>query len=568
MFNILAILSVFTLVVFQSSWIFQVAAVSETQYLHDTESLQPQLSNDFHNTGFGNTRTRKRGNISSSVGLGDFNDLMYTVPIRLGNRMFAVHLDTGSSDLWVISDRCTENACKESNISRFPDASFVPAGVDVEMHYGDSTTGTYASGSVGLTTASVAGITIAQQTFALIDDTTNHVVEFNAAGILGLSFPSASKIQEEMTATVGTGPLVQTDHFVESTDISGPLLSRMAMSGALELPMFSVEFQRVAIDISGNGSLTIGKLPDGIENSSLTWVPVRLYPTEDGGLAPPSSAPDEVYPFRWEVDIDGVFLDGKRFTDSAIPADDDVDSQRVSALIDTGNSLLRGPEDVVKNILSSVSTTYDPDAPDPVAALPCNIPHSLAFQIGGKMFPIDPRDFISQLDSMAVVCQADNLVATDPPSVGSLFRWSLGTPFFRSNLVAFYYGNLTHPSMDPPRIGFLSVVPKNADQLLQDAIQKAMLNGGNFPNSVEPAPTASASQRAHITVSAGVEYISSPTSTQEQLSQSATDLVSTSFLSTPTASTNGKAASAGVSIALTHGYLLLFCLQSVGLLSL
>ena len=53
--------------------------------------------------------------------------------------------------------------------------------------------------------------------------------------------------------------------------------------------------QRDTIDVSeNNGALTIGKLPDGVDNSSLTWVPVRLYKPEDGGLSPPTFAPDEV----------------------------------------------------------------------------------------------------------------------------------------------------------------------------------------------------------------------------------------------------------------------------------
>ena len=53
--------------------------------------------------------------------------------------------------------------------------------------------------------------------------------------------------------------------------------------------------QRDVIDVSGsNGLLTVGRLPDGISNSSLTWVPVRLYRPEDGGLHPPQFAPNEV----------------------------------------------------------------------------------------------------------------------------------------------------------------------------------------------------------------------------------------------------------------------------------
>jgi hypothetical protein len=56
-----------------------------------------------------------------------------------------------------------------------------------------------------------------------------------------------------------------------------------------------VMLQRDIIDVSGShGALTVGKLPDGIDNSSLTWVPVRLYGPQDGGLHPPQFAPNEV----------------------------------------------------------------------------------------------------------------------------------------------------------------------------------------------------------------------------------------------------------------------------------
>ena len=100
------------------------------------------------------------------------------------------------------------------------------------------------------------------------------------------------------------------------------------------------------------------------------------------------------------------------------------------------------------------------------------------------MFPVDPRDFVSQKSSGdATTCVASNIVSTDPPSNGALFSWSLGDPFMKSNLVVFYYGNLTHPSVDPPRIGFLSTVPQNASALLQDAVSDAQQDGGNFESA-------------------------------------------------------------------------------------
>lgn len=145
-----------------------------------------------------------------------------------------------------------------------------------------------------------------------------------------------------------------------------------------------------------------------------------------------------------------------------------------------GNSLVRGPGDVVSIIsqLTSPQTASDVEE-EPI--FPCSTPHTLAFQIGGKMFPIDPRDFTTQYEEGdATYCSADNLVGTDVPSPGALFTWNLGDPFFKSNVVIFYYGNLTHPSMDPPRIGFLSTVPKDASELHQIAVEAAQQNGGDF----------------------------------------------------------------------------------------
>ncbi|TFK67414.1 acid protease [Pluteus cervinus] len=444
---------------------------------------------------------RKRGALSGSIGLGNNGDLLYTVPVELGNTVAAVNLDTGSSDLWVITDKCVAHTCRGANDQRYPSAGMKTVGADVKMLYGDSTTGTFASGVVAQDVAVIAGIAIDNQMFAAINDTSNTVVQFGTSGIFGLGFPSGSKVQEAVV-TQQSGPIDQTDDFVRATYDQGPLLSRISMTGALQKPMFSITLQRDTIDISGQGVLSVGKLPDGVDESSLTWVPVRLYKPQDGGLSPPAFAPNEVYPFRWEIDIDAVFLDGQRIADSKIPAEGGVDSTRVTALIDTGNSLLRGPQDVVNNILSTVSSTYNPNAQTPVAEVPCAVPRTLAFQIGGKLFPVDPRDFLAPIDgsTSTTTCVADNLVSTDPPNVGATFRWSLGDPFMKSNLVAFHYGNLTNPSVDPPMIGFMSMVPSNAGDLLKQAVQDAQETGG-FEKTLDLAPTQSAAAEGEVTVS-------------------------------------------------------------------
>lgn len=196
--------------------------------------------------------------------------------------------------------------------------------------------------------------------------------------------------------------------------------------------------------------------------------------------------------------MDAVYLDGQKLPDTTLTGS----SAQLSALIDTvcpliascredshnvhsqGNSILRGPQDVVSNVLNAVSPAYAAN-PSASPTFPCATAHTLAFKIGGNMFPVDPRDFVSQNNSGdATTCVASNIVSTDPPSAGALFSWSLGDPFMKSNTVVFYYGNLTHPSVDPPRIGFLSNVPQNATTLLQDAVSDAQQDGGNFESTL------------------------------------------------------------------------------------
>ncbi|KAI0763576.1 acid protease [Trametes elegans] len=478
--------------------------------------------------------------LGGTVGLGDSADLFYTVAVTVGNSTTAVNLDTGSSDLWVMSTSCKTRQCKQSTNQAYDvSKSFRASGNTVNLQYGDSTTGTHASGPVGRDTVTLAAIAMQNQTLAAVDDTNNSAVSNGGAGILGLGFPAQSFVQAA-AINADFRNARGTDTFVEQIPNYGPLVPRMVMSDAIDDPIFAITLQRNTIDVSGEGQITIGQLPEGVDNSSITWVPVRLYDPADGGLDAPSFAPNEKYPLRWEVDIDAVYLDGQKLPDST-QQPSGVKKPSVSALIDTGNSLVRGPSDVVDNILSTVSPAYAANA-NSKPTLPCDAGHNLTFQIGGKMFPIDPRDFVAQGSAGdASTCIASNVVATDPPSVGALFSWNLGDPFMKSNLVVFYYGNLTHPSVDPPRIGFVSLVPQNADALLDDAVEDAQNAGGNFESKVDAAPTVS---------SLIIEGASTSAAASQTTSKVAAPVTSTraSASSTPS-STSGSAAAPSDSAA-------------------
>jgi hypothetical protein len=115
---------------------------------------------------------------------------------------------------------------------------------------------------------------------------------------------------------------------ISSFSTLGPLLTRLSLAA----PMFSVILQRDSIEIGGNlGQLSIGELPEGVKNDSLTWVPVRGYKESQGGIPPPSDAPNEIYPIAWEIPIDDVYLDGQILPRSTLASA----TVSNSALIDT-----------------------------------------------------------------------------------------------------------------------------------------------------------------------------------------------------------------------------------------
>jgi len=107
------------------------------------------------------------------------------------------------------------------------------------------------------------------------------------------------------------------------------------------------------------------------------------------------------------------------------------------------------------------------------------------------MFPVDPRDFAGPAYyNNAQQCTA-NIAATDSPVLGEgyLYSWSLGVPFLKSVVSAYYYGNISYPSVDAPKMGLLSTVPADASDKYIAAIQAAVAAGGNFPAISQPPPS-------------------------------------------------------------------------------
>ncbi|KAL5522860.1 hypothetical protein ACEPAG_8878 [Sanghuangporus baumii] len=504
----------------------------------------------------------------AAIGLGDALDITYNVLVEVGNIYMPLVLDTGSADLWVLSSNCS--TCSGAPYPLYPPDDFESV-ADARLLYGDSRTGTHAFGLIGADRIGVAELALEDQYFAAINETNTSVLDTGSAGIFGLGFPVNSLLWNELYTIAASGSktafsaskrhipprrpdlysrprvlpppppyfhsaanLVVGDN-ITSDDVTtnrldilpsfstyGPLVSRLVLNrefvdsgdaslAHLSSPQFSVTLQRTIPSVSGNvGSLTLGALPNGVVNSSFAWMPVRRYTPQQNGIAV-AQAPGETYPYAWEVPLDAVYFGGVRLSSSTLG---DVSQNGVghSALIDTGNSLIRGPADVIVTILAMLVNSTSTPSPftNPGSfdasvyseeeyasftegydslpfAYPCEEAYSLEFEFSGQRFQVDPRDFGRPVDDSEHFC-VPNLAPTDPPQLGGyLYSWSLGEPFLRGVLASFYYGNLTHPSSDPPRIGFLSTVPDDAALQLDAAVQSAEDVGG-CPETTTSAP--------------------------------------------------------------------------------
>lgn len=83
---------------------------------------------------------------------------------------------------------------------------------------------------------------------------------------------SVSRITELFNGTLGLQALATVDQLLKTFVTNGPVVARMSFSGLLKQPLFTITLQRDTVDIGGNaGLLSLGELPPGVSNSSLTW---------------------------------------------------------------------------------------------------------------------------------------------------------------------------------------------------------------------------------------------------------------------------------------------------------
>ncbi|XP_070258726.1 napsin-A [Myotis yumanensis] len=347
------------------------------------------------------------GGKSAFVPLSNYMNAQYYGNIGLGTppQNFSVVFDTGSSNLWVPSRRCSFFSLPCWFHHRFdPKASstFKPNGTKFAIQYGSGRL----SGILSEDKLTIGGIMNASVVFgeALWEPSLAFVFA-HFDGILGLGFP--------VLAVGGVRPPLDT----------------LVDQGLLDKPVFSFYLNRDTEAAEG-GELVLGGSDPAHYIPPLTYVPVTV-------------------PAYWQIHMERVTV-GTGLTLCA---------QGCPAILDTGTSLITGPTEEIRALHRAIGGF-------PLLGkyiIECSIIPTLppvSFSLGGVWFNLTSQDYVIQIArGGARVCLLGFQALDVPPPSGPL--WILGDVFLRSYVAVFDRGDVKKGA----RVGLARARPRSAGPL-------------------------------------------------------------------------------------------------------
>jgi len=306
------------------------------------------------------------------VSLSSPDEMAYYGPMQVGTppQNFTIIYDTGSSDFWVPSVRCSAQACRGKNLYNSATSStFQKMDEPFSIQYGTGSV----SGILSEDTVRIGGIEARGQVFA--EMTNSPGTEFNGTpfdGICGMGYPALSSAKK-----------------------TPPFFNMMAQGNVKE-PVFSF-YLRKGPDGKSGGHMTLGGYDPRDFIGNIVWLPVI----------------DRAY---WLVSMDAATINGRSVGGAT------------EAILDTGTSLIACPKDVAQRINRIIGGVSVGEGMNAVACNRVRGLPNIKIKLGGlATFTLRPVDYIIQTDGTCI----SGFVGVDFKTSKGKPGWVIGDVFLR-----------------------------------------------------------------------------------------------------------------------------------------
>ncbi|OJT03765.1 Saccharopepsin [Trametes pubescens] len=314
-----------------------------------------------------------------TVPLSNFMNAQYFAEITLGTppQSFKVILDTGSSNLWVPSTKCTSIACfLHAKYDSSASSTYKANGSEFSIQYGSGSM----EGFVSRDVLTIGDLTVKDLDFAEATKEPGLAFAFGKFdGILGLGYDTIS-----------------VNHIV-------PPFYALVNQGLLDSPVFSF---RLGDSEEDGGEAIFGGIDHSAYSGKIDYVPVRR----------------KAY---WEVELEKIRL-----------GDEELELENTGAAIDTGTSLIALPSDLAEMLNAQIGAkkswngqyTVDcakvPDLPD------------LTFFFNGKPYVLKGTDYVLEVQGTCM----SSFTGIDINMPGGASLWIVGDVFLRKYFTVYDLG--------------------------------------------------------------------------------------------------------------------------------
>ncbi|KAI6002894.1 aspartic peptidase domain-containing protein [Pisolithus albus] len=314
---------------------------------HNVEDLPKALAALKTKYRIGSSAAKRAGNSASIPVIDEQNDSSYSGQITLGTppQTFQVILDTGSSDLWVVTTSCTSCTSDETPFDPSKSSSYTASTSQLTINYGSGSV----KGTVAKDTVSCGGFTIPDQEFLAATTLVANLLAPGVSGIMGLGFQTLSSLQ--------VSPFWQT----------------LYSSNMLAEPLFGFYLERwdtssTIVSEAPGGSFTLGGTNTSLYTGDIEYI----------------NLPSGSTPSYWLQQVSTVTVQGKTIQ---------ISSSQGLAAIDTGTTLIGAPTSIVSEIWSAVpgaeALTGEYAG---MYAFPCTTTVTASISFGGTDWPISSDD--------------------------------------------------------------------------------------------------------------------------------------------------------------------------------